>query len=408
MPLSCLLPLQSPRVPQPQTLRRGLLLCALACGLAAQAPVFPLGPTTLAGQMNLVWQGYPSFAAPYSGPLSLPPAGEFRNTRVLTLSSVTRVSATWEVHFDLEAANGRPLGGATGLAGITNLDVTRNLVDALVPAVYIARLYAERRTHASTVRVGRLDLVDDFDQNSVLGDAHRQFLNWSMNVNPAWDYAADTRGYTDAAEFESGAWSFAYALMPRTPNGMRLDWNSTSLIVQRQLAWRGATLRLLGYANHARVGQYDQAGTRVDAHHRWLWKQGAGLNLEYRLASHLRLGARLGANNDAVEDYANTEAENSASAGLAWRAGQNRFGAALATNGLSAAHAAYLARGGLGFLLGDGALHYGRETLAEAFWTRPISALASWGPDLQWIRNPGYNHDRGPVLVFGLRAHMDF
>ena len=395
-------------VPSPRLSRRAVPLLALGSALAAQAPALRWGPTTLAGQMNLVWQSYPSFAAQYAGPLSLPAAAEFRNTRVFTLTTTTTLSPTWNVGFDIEAANGRPLGGATGLAGITNLDVTRNLVDRLAPSVYLARLYAERRTRRFAFRIGRLDLADKFDHNSVLGDAHRQFLNWSMNVDPAWDYAADTRGYTDAVELERGAWSFAYALMPRTPNGMRLDWKSSSLIVQRRLAWGRATMRLLGYANYARVGQYDQAGTRVDAHHRWLWKQGAGLNLEYRLASHLRLGARLGANNDAVEDYANTEAENSASAGLAGRAGQNRFGAALASNGLSAAHAAYLARGGLGFLLGDGALHYGRETIAEAYWTRPLNALASVGPDLQWIRNPGYNHDRGPVLVFGLRAHADF
>ncbi|HUX67025.1 MAG TPA: carbohydrate porin [Terriglobales bacterium] len=387
--------------------RRSLWLLALAATLPAQAPRLRLGPTTLSGQMNLVWQGYPAFPAAYSGPLSLPAAGEFRNTRVFTLMSATRVSSAWRIHLDLEAANGRPLGGATGLAGIANLDVTRNLVDSLLPSIYLARLYAERHRGGATLRIGRLDLADYFDQNAVLGDDHRQFLNWSTNVQPAWDYAADTRGYTDAVEFSSGAWRLAYALMPRTPNGMRLDWNSSSLMAQRQFAWPGATVRLFAYANHARLGQYDQAATSVDAHHRWLWKQGAGLSLDCRLAPRLRLGARLGTNNDAVEDYANTEAENSASVGLAARAGANRWGAALASNGLSAAHAAYLARGGLGFLLGDGALRYGRETIAEFYWTRPLGAFASWGPDLQWIRNPGYNRDRGPVLVLGWRVHAD-
>jgi high affinity Mn2+ porin len=389
-------------------MRAALATLAVAATLAAQAPVPRLGPVTFGGQADLVWQGYPSFPAAYSGPLSLPSASEFHNSRVLTLTTATALSSAWRLELDLEAANGFPLGQATGLAGISNLDVTRNLATQIAPQIYLARLYLERAFGRAHLKVGRFSLADDFDANAVLGADHYEFMNWTMNQDLAWDYAADTRGYTDAVEWHSGAWRVAYGLMPVTPNGMRLNWRTSQLVVQRNLDWRRLALRILGYATHAPLGAYALAGTNIDGAHRWRWKPGAELSADTPLTSSLSLGVRLGADDDALEEIAFTEAANTASVGLAWHRGGNRLGLALASNGLSAAHAAYLARGGQGFLLGDGALAYGRETIAEAYALRRLRPGLDWGPDLQFIRNPGYNHARGPVWIAGLRLHAWF
>ncbi len=389
-------------------MRAALAIFALAAGVAAQAPALRLGPVAFGGQADLIWQGYPSFPAAYSGPLSLPTAAEWHNSRVLTLTTATRLAPGWRLECDLESANGIGLGQVTGLAGISNLDVTRSLAPRLLPQAYIARLYVQRRFGKTTLRVGRFSLADDFDANAVLGGDHYEFLNWAMNQDLAWDYAADTRGYTDALEWASGPWRLAYALMPVMPNGMRLNWHTSQLVVQRNVRWHQLTLRLLGYATHAPLGQYARAGTNIDAVQSWRWKPGAEVSADTPLTPSLTLGLRLGADDDALEEIAFTEAANTASVGLAWHRGPNRVGLALASNGLSAAHAAYLARGGQGFLLGDGALAYGRETIAEAYYLRRLRPGLDWGPDLQCIRNPGYNHARGPVWILGLRLHAWF
>ena len=72
------------------------------------------------------------------------------------------------------------------------------------------------------------------------------------------------------------------------------------------------------------------------------------------------------------------------------------------------AHQTYLADGGYGFLLGDGALNYGRETILETYYTAHVWRGIYLGPDIQHINNPGYNRDRGPVLVVGGRLHLEF
>ena len=68
----------------------------------------------------------------------------------------------------------------------------------------------------------------------------------------------------------------------------------------------------------------------------------------------------------------------------------------------------YLALGGKGFLLGDGALTYRRENILETYYTLHLWRGVFTSFDLQHINNPGYNRDRGPVLVPGLRLHLEF
>ena len=75
---------------------------------------------------------------------------------------------------------------------------------------------------------------------------------------------------------------------------------------------------------------------------------------------------------------------------------------------LSAAHRAYLASGGYGFLIGDGALRYATEVLAEVFYRAALSEQVSLGVNYQPLFNPAFNRDRGPVHIFTARAHVAF
>jgi len=86
----------------------------------------------------------------------------------------------------------------------------------------------------------------------------------------------------------------------------------------------------------------------------------------------------------------------------------DRIGVAVVANGLSPAHRDYLAAGGIGFLLGDGALSYGHERIAEAYYTAFVARGAYLSADVQEISNPGYNRDRGPVRVITTRLHIEF
>jgi carbohydrate-selective porin OprB len=84
-----------------------------------------------------------------------------------------------------------------------------------------------------------------------------------------------------------------------------------------------------------------------------------------------------------------------------------RFGIAAASNAISGGHRRYLALGGTGFIIGDGALNCGRENILESYYTVHVWKGLYVAPDVQYIVNPAYNRDRGPVAVPGFRLHIE-
>jgi carbohydrate-selective porin OprB len=78
------------------------------------------------------------------------------------------------------------------------------------------------------------------------------------------------------------------------------------------------------------------------------------------------------------------------------------------SNAIKKDHQNYLAYGGLGFILGDGRLNYGRENIEEAYYNLHAWKGLYFALDLQHVDDPGYNRDRGPVWVPSVRAHVDF
>src|SRR5215475_435466 len=231
----------------------------------------------LSGQVNLIGQANGSFTSPYSGPHSFLATPQSALSRVLTLYTGARLPQGWQVILDIESTGGQGLSDAFGLAGFTNLDVVRNPTLGSTP--YLARLMVGKviplsldyvdvtptplalapRLPARRLEIwgGKMSIVDFFDVNAVGSDSHLQFTNWTVDNTGAYDYAADTRGYTFGAivQYVSPHWALrgALALMPKSANGNVLDWNIARARGQNlELELRPTSnlvARILGYVN---------------------------------------------------------------------------------------------------------------------------------------------------------------
>jgi len=410
----------------------------------------------LSGQVNVISQWHPAFRSPYQGPNSLSPEAQDASSRVLTLFTGLRLSGTTEVLCDVQETGGHGIGEALGLAGFTNLDVVRN--PTLSKAPYIARLmvhqiiplgrakkpadqtpfslFRELPERRLEVRFGKFALVDFFDVNSYGSDSNFQFMNWTVDNAGTYDYAADTRGYTFAAmvEYDDRWWAvrFAEALMPKVANGINLDADmgraraeNVEFDFHREtIRHQEGVLRLLTYVNHANMGDYQQAidsffagltpKPEISAHPlQTTIKYGFTVNFEQPLNDWTGVFGRWGWDEGEHESFAYTEVDQTTQIGVGfngkiWRRKWDRSGVVFVSNGISRDHQEYLALGGDGFLLGDGRLNYGRENIFETYYT--LHAWRGIYPafGLQHINNPGYNRDRGPVLVPTLRLHVEF
>ena len=413
----------------------------------------------LSGQANIIFQGRPAFHSAYQGTNSFRNSAEYKTSMIGTLYSAVRRSRAIRYNtdfiLDLESAGGRGLSEALGLAGFTNLDVVRNPNLGSTP--YLAR-YQIHQTIGLTqqtvpqeagffalapsvsvrrieLRVGKFTLPDFFDINSVGTDSHLQFMNWTIDNNGAWDYAADTRGYTvgGMAEYDDRNWSIRYGLfaMPVVANGIDLDWafsrahghNGEFELRHSWIANQKGVSRLLFFANRAHMGTYREANDAAIAQHtvpvitqfehNGALKYGFGYNTEQAITANFRVFGRFGWNEGQHESYAYTEVDQTVSAGVdyagtLWNRPVDKIAIAFVTNAIKSDHQEYLKLGGKGFLLGDGNLNYGRETIVESYYNWHAWRGLYYALDIQHIQNPGYNRDRGPAWVGSVRAHVDF
>lgn len=409
----------------------------------------------LSGQANFVFQTHPDFPALYSGPHSLDPHYEKATSRLMTLYTGARLNNSTEFLVDIEEAGGAALTQGFGLAGNTDLDIVRNPL--LSKAPYLGRgmfhhvfalssdkvenqrnifsLFDELPRRRLEFRFGKFSMPDFFDANSVGSDTHFQFLNWTTDNNGAWDYAADTRGYTVGAvlDFEDRNWGlrFGEGLMPKIANGIDLVWrpwqahaeNVEYELRKGLLPKKAGVVRLLGFTNAANMGVYrDQVIKAAESdttpditNHPWhiTRKYGFGVNLEQNLTQYLTAFARFGWNDGRTESFAYTEVEQTFAEGVGangswWHRKQDRAGVAFVSNAIKKDHQNYLAASGIGFLLGDGGLNYGRENIVETYYTLHVWRGIYIAPGVQHINNPGYNRDRGPVVVPTFRLHAEF
>ena len=434
-----------------------LLLAALPCfAHADDAAPRLFVPQLLGAQYTFIDQHQYALRSPYAGPLSLKAGGDTERSHTFGAYFGVQLPAHFQYYFDVEMFKGEGVSGATGVGAIVNGDVVHSGNAGLGKRAYVARRYLRwtlplgSATHAVDraqdqlpgaeadrhleAKLGRMTPADDFDKNRYANSARTQFMDGAFFNALAWDYAADTRGYTNGLllAYVSPHWTLRYGVyqMPTHANGQTLEWPfKRARGEQMQLTLRESpdswALRLLVYRNIARMGIYRDAlriaeatGTTPDisaddrdGRH----KYGYALNAELPLADGGDTGlfARYGWNDGHTESFVFTEVDRDASigaqvSGVHWHRAQDRLGIAVAMDALSRDHRDYLAAGGCGFLLCDGGLNYGHEEIAEIYYAIHLIAHVTLSPDFQFIRDPGYNRDRGPARFLGIRAHVEY
>ena len=401
-------------------------------------------------QATTVSQWHRAFPEQYSGPNSLSSSPEFRTSLTSTLFAGARLWPGAELYVNPELAGGSGFSHTLGVAGFPNGEIYR--VDTPTPKVFLARLflrqtfglgggrervesdqnqlagtYDQRRF---TLTLGKFSLTDLFDDNAYSHDARTQFLNWSLMDNGAWDYAADTRGYTwgVALELQQPRWALRVAtvMVPQKANQMALDHHlSKAHGDNAEFEYRYAVqqhpgkLRLSTYANHAHMGSYRETidnpalGMDITLSRQYRVKYGYGLNIEQELFPDVGAFLRIGWNDGRTETWAFTEIDQTVSFGISlkgprWKRPEDTVGVAAAINGLSANHADYLKAGGVGFIIGDGRLSYAPEQILETYYLwKPFSRIGVTA-DFQFVDHPAYNRDRGPVYIAGGRLNYEF
>ncbi len=82
-------------------------------------------------------------------------------------------------------------------------------------------------TERGVLTAGNFSVADVFDDNAYSHEPRRQFLNWSIMTHGAWDYPADSRGYTVGAalEYYRGDWALRVGrfMQPKQSNGLALN-----------------------------------------------------------------------------------------------------------------------------------------------------------------------------------------
>jgi hypothetical protein len=404
-------------------------------------------------QTTYIWQMHPAFSAAYDGLHSLRSQRETGYTLTATLFLGHRLWRGAELFFNPEMIQTVDLSDLHGLGGLSNGENQKT-------GGPTARLYSARAFLRQTIRlggneapvdaganqfggevssrrlvvtVGQMALIDIFDSNAFAHDPRTQFFNWALMAGGASDYAADARGYTVgfAVEYYRDAWAFRFGhfAQPKESNGLALDYRlwahfGENLEVEhRHALWgREGSVRLMTFFNYARMGGFSDAlaygtatgGTPAVANvRRDRAKLGFGVGLDQNLTRDAGLFGRYSWNDGRTETYAFAEIDRSLTAGLAlrgrlWFRPRDTVAASFVQNGLSDPHRDYLAVGGLGNFLGDGQLNYRPERAFEAYYSFTAFTGLWLTLDGQYIMNPGYNADRGPVTLVACRLHFEF
>jgi high affinity Mn2+ porin len=436
--------------------KQTLMLAAASFLLAA--PAFADDAPTpetwaIHGQATFVDQYHPAFRSPYSGPNSLDHGSRGDETIDATLFAGISPWEGGEAWANVEMDQGFGLSGTFGVAAFPSAEAYK--VGAADPYGRLHRLFFRQTfdlggdeqtvegqanqlagSHTSdnlVITLGKLSVTDIFDNNTYAHDPKGDFLNWAVVDAGAFDYAADAWAYTygGAAEWSFGNWTLRGGLfdMSRLPNSTELetDFSQYELVseLERRVTLFGhdGKIKLLGFVNNANMGSFTDAlalaratGTTPDVARvrRYRARPGGSLNVEQGLTDDLGFFLRASENDGSKESFEFTDINESLSAGLSlkgtqWSRKDDTVGAAFVVDGISKDFQAYLAAGGLGVLVGDGQLpHYSSEVALETYYDAQLIKGINVALDYQFIANPGYNADRGPVSVLGFRLHGEF
>lgn len=404
-------------------------------------------------QATYIWQHKAAFAAAYTGQNSLLPKAEKSYTFSGTGFFGTRLWNGAEAYVDPEVIQGGALSGLMGLGSPTNGEiqkVTGPTPKAYVPRVFLRQtwglggesehvqsalhqLSGQRDHDRVVVSVGKMAVIDIFDNNSYSHDPRTQFFTWASLAHGPYDYVADAQGYTwgGAVEVYKGDFAFRFGRFagPRESNGEQLNFHidryfgdQFELEHQHEIGGRPGAVRLLYWHNRENMGRFIDAedfarsngGTPDVANvRRANTKRGWGVHVEQAFTANVGGFLRYGWADGQTETYSFEEVERSAQVGLSfkgapWGRAEDSAGLLAIRNGLSAAHRNYLSQGGLGFFIGDGRLNYRPEQIHEGYYNMALRPGMWLGLDYQRIANPAYNADRGPVRVYGMRLHVEY
>lgn len=403
------------------------------------------------GQLTYVNQWHPDFTAPYSGQNSMDSAARNTNTTDITLFLGRRLWKGAELWLNPEIDQGFGLSNTVGMAGFPSGEaykIGENRPYIRLPRAFIRHVISldgdtqnveagtnqfatSYNTNNVVITVGKMSVVDIFDNNSYAHDARSDFLNWSIIDSGTFDYAADSWGFTNGAtvEWNQDNWSLRGGAfqMSQVPNqkvtGFHFNQHSFIAEVERRHEWAGhpGKFKVLAFVNEGDMGDYRDAvrlGLASNATpdtalvRRNSANPGLTLNFEQELASDLGVFARMGMNGGKKEAYEFTDMNRSISGGLSlqgtrWGRPDDRVGVAGAVNALSSDAKAYFSAGGIGVLIGDGQLNYGHEKIFETYYSAALTKNLKLSFDYQHVTNPAYNRDRGPFSIYAVRLHAE-
>jgi high affinity Mn2+ porin len=404
-------------------------------------------------QATNTWLLQPAFRSPYQGPQSLSPAENGRETVDLTLYAGVRPWQGAEFWFNPEIDQGFGLSDTFGVAGYPSGEAYK--LGATDPYFIIQRAFLRQTVDLGgasekldpdlnqlggtqtanrlVFTIGKYSIVDIFDTNKYAHDPRNDFLNWSIIDQGAFDYAANAWGYTygGAVEWYQDWWTVRVGVfdLSTAPNGVNLSPGVkqgqfvTELEERHNLWGQPGKLKFLYWLSWGNLGTYAEAlalaastgQTPSTADVRsFRTKDGVGLNLEQQLTTDLGVFARASLSQGDVEEVDFTDINQSISAGLSlagsrWGRSDDTVGLAGSVNRISHDGKLYLAAGGLGGIIGDGQLpNAGPEQIVEAYYSLAAFSVAHFTADYQFINNPAYNRDRGPVSIVGLRLHLQY
>jgi high affinity Mn2+ porin len=402
------------------------------------------------GQTTYLPQGYPGFRALYTGTNSLTPAPQAQATWSSSLFLNTRLWEGGELYYNPEMLQGFGLNDTVGVAGFPNGEAQKS--NFPYPHYNTSRLFlrhtfgfgGEQEELASgplqlsnkvdvsrlTLQAGKFAVMDIFDGNAYAKDTRKDFINWSMWAPGAFDYSADKVGltYGATAEFNQKQWALraGYFLMVGTSNSNNFDprvFERGSYVLELETRYSlfslPGKLRTIAWVNSAFSGSYRETlnnpalNLDISLTREGRIKYGYVFNLEQALTDDIGLFGRWSWNDGKTEIMAFTDIDASLATGLSirgarWGRPDDVIGIGGAINALSKDHRDFIAAGGLGVLIGDGALNYRRERIFETYYAFALNKQITLTADYQFITNPAYNADRGPVSVFSGRLHGEF
>ena len=402
-------------------------------------------------QTTYLHQFTPRFRSPYLGPHSLVP-NQGRETWDVTLYAGLKLWSGAEFWVNPEIEQGLGLSNTLGVAGFPSGEAYK--LGSTFPYARVQRMFVrqtidlggksenveadinrfagKQTANRLVITVGKFNIADVFDANKYAHDPRSDFMNWALIDAGSFDYAGDAWGYNygAAVEWYQGNWTvrggfFDVSIVPGStdldPTFRQHQWLAE--IEHRHELWgQPGKVAITGFLTRGDYGRFSDAvqlaqmvggPANIAAVRRFTARPGISLNVEQQLAPDLGLFVRAGIADGSIESTAFTDIDQTLAGGFAlkgnrWGRPDDIVGIAGAINGISDAHRAYLNAGGLGLLVGDGKLpNYGAEQIIEMYYSLPVSFWRMTF-DYQFIANPGYNRDRGPASVFGMRMRAQF